>query len=123
MSPKLPLALVLAPLLAPLLGGCARRVVLVEPAPVVVLASPAPVMMIQNQRNDTITSIRMKACGAPETAYRPVVGAKVARGASWAMPLAEVPACVDLVAVGEGGEAVGRQDDMHVAPGARWVIR
>jgi hypothetical protein len=121
MSLKLPFAL--APLLALLPSGCARRVVLVEPAPVVVLASPAPAMTIQNLRNDTITSIRMKACGAPETAYRPVAGARVARGASYAMPLAEVPACVDLVAVGEGGEAVGRQDDMHVAPGARWVIR
>ena len=109
-SPISRLALFLA--LAALLGACRttqRRVV-----------RPPNELRVYNRGARLIGGVRMKPCGAPESAYQ-WVGSTVPAGQSLGLPLH--PGCVDLSVVSLEGEELGRQFNLNMIPGSTWEIR
>jgi hypothetical protein len=103
--------------LSPVLLACAAALGASCREPTLVLRPP-PELRIENRKEVEI-AIRQKACGTPDEAFHDM--SRVAPGGVLAVPLA--PACVDLVAIGPGGEVVGQQNQLRMMPGAVWRIQ
>lgn len=85
------------------------------------LVAPVDELRVYNRGARAIGGVRVKACRAPETEYRWLEASRIAVGGSIGIPM--FTGCVDLSAVSDEGQELGRQFDLNMIPGSTWEIR
>jgi hypothetical protein len=88
-------------------------------------ASPPPprtlVLSVSNQLGRPIAEIWQKDCDEADSGLVELENSTLQPGEERGFVLP--PTCVDVLAFDERGRLVGQQRELHMLPGARWVLR
>jgi hypothetical protein len=76
---------------------------------------------VSNQLGRAIAEIWQKGCDETDGELVELPDSRLRPGETRGFVLP--PTCVDLVAYDERGRLVGQQRDLHMLPGATWVLR